>query len=70
MSEGEPKCTHVCDCAALHEIATTTSGNLKAILLAQLEAGVLNHAAEKGIELVCGFDFVHKRKLLAFSFFC
>jgi hypothetical protein len=38
MSEDSPECTHLCDCAALHEIAVA-SANVKPLYLDQLKNG-------------------------------
>ena len=41
MSEDSSECSCVVDCAGLHEIAMTTSNNLKTLYLDQLSAGVI-----------------------------
>lgn len=41
MTSASEKCSHVADCAALHEIANTKSGNLKALLLYHLAQGII-----------------------------
>jgi hypothetical protein len=41
MSEEGSKSSHICDCAALHEIATTQSNNLKSFYIDQLKSGAL-----------------------------
>jgi hypothetical protein len=41
MSDPPPQCKCIADCNALHEIATTTSDNLKALFLDQLKSGVI-----------------------------
>jgi predicted nucleic acid-binding protein len=41
MNDEGPKCSHVCDCAALLEIAKTQSNNLRSLYLDQLQKGVI-----------------------------
>src|SRR5579864_544594 len=48
-------------------VAVLSHGRINGDAILQLESCVLDHAGEKGIELVCRFDFVHKKKPSAFS---
>ena len=41
MTDDSSNCSHVCDCAALHEIATTQSNNLKSLYLEHLKSGAI-----------------------------
>jgi hypothetical protein len=42
-------------------VAVFTERGIDGNAVFQLQAGVFDYAAEESVELVCGFDFVHKR---------